>query len=220
MIRPIPSRRPARRAVPLLALALALPACVPASRSRTLTLPGATDPKQVSGAYEDILAAQDAERRKKPDEAISLYRAGLQRYREFPAAWNNLGVLLMEDGRYIEAAECFSAAADLAPRDPRPTYNLGLTWDRAGYLEEALERYDLALERDDKYLPALRGAIRAEWLLGRGSQITLERLRVSLLLEQDASWREWMELQRLRLQSQLSGTGVSAAPPIELPSAR
>lgn len=178
--------------------------------SRPGTSLQASDPAQVAAAYDLILEAQDAERRDKPEQAVSLYREGLSKYREFPAAWNNLGSLLMDQSRYLEAVECFQAAADLAPKDPRPPYNQGLAWDRAGYLDDALEFYDRALGRDPQFLPALRGAIRAERLLGRGSQSTLDRLKVALLMEQDPKWRDWFNLQRLRLETELANPAFSS----------
>ncbi len=165
-------------------------------------------PETITQAFELAGDAQNDEERGREDEAIAKYRAALQRYREFPAAWNNLGVLLMEQGRYLEAGECFAAAADLAPLDPRPTYNLGLTWDRAGYLEEALRHYNRALDRDPRYLPALRGSVRTERYLARGDRQTIERIRAAQLLEQDPDWREWFDLQVLRLETELAQTGA------------
>lgn len=169
-------------------------------------------PADITSAFEMAGDAQNAEERDRPEEAIAKYRAALTTYREFPAAWNNLGVVLMDEGRFLEAGECFAAASELAPLDPRPTYNLGLTWDRAGYMEEALRYYNRALERDARYLPALRGSIRTERLMGAGDNQTLERLKAALLLEQDPRWREWLELQRLRLESEIRAEAVGAAP--------
>jgi len=162
-----------------------------------------SEPARIGEAVQYVAAAQRYEQRGKIDEAIEQYRRALQSYRDFPAAWNNLGVLLMEDGRLLESAECFAVASDQAPQDPRPKYNLGLTWDRAGYPADAVEHYRLALRRDARYLPALRGLIRAERMLGQGDDTTLSHLRTALMLEQDPQWREWLELQRLRLETEL-----------------
>lgn len=159
----------------------------------------------ISAAFDLAVSAQKAEADGKRDQAIALYREALKQYREFPAAWNNLGVILMDSERYLEAAECFAVAADLAPRDPRPAYNTGLSWDRAGYLNEAGEHYRESLARDNRYLPALRGAVRAERLQGRASSDTLERIRTALLLEPDEQWRQWLELQRVRVEAELAG---------------
>ncbi len=203
MIRQPP--RPSRSAALLACAAgLCLAACNGAQRPQprgAASVAGGVDPARIAEAHDLILEAQAYEKDKKSDAAIAAYKAALEKYREFPAAWNNLGALLMDRQRYLEAAECFNAAADLAPQDPRPLYNLGLCWDRAGYLGEALQHYQRAVERDGQYLPALRGSIRAETILNRTSPATLERLRAALQLEQEPRWRSWMELQRLRIES-------------------
>lgn len=222
MNRPTP-RSHARSGALLLACFACAAAIAPlggCASSRSAASLQASDPAQVSAAYDLILEAQDAERRDKPEQAVALYREGLAKYREFPAAWNNLGSLLMDQSRYLEAVECFQAAADLAPKDPRPPYNQGLAWDRAGYLDDALEFYDRALGRDPQFLPALRGAIRAERLLGRGSQSTLDRLKIALLMEQDPKWRDWFNLQRLRLETELANPAFSSKSRAEAPPKR
>ena len=128
--------------------------------------------------------------------AIDLYRQAVEAYPDLPAAWNNMGVLLLGEGRLMEAAEAFGSAAERTPNDPRPYFNLGLTWDRAGYLDTALEHYSKALALDERYLPALRGAIKTESRLGHSSPILVERIRTALFLEQNPQWREYLELQR------------------------
>src|SRR5690606_15874037 len=120
--------------------------------------------------------------------------------------------------RYLEAAECFVNAQEMAPQDPRPAYNLGLTWDRAGYPSDALSHYQHALQRDAKYLPALRGAARAAWLLRRYTDSSLDTVRTALAIERDSRWREWLELENVRIQNELdrptySGVGAGFSTP-------
>lgn len=165
--------------------------------------PSVRDGARLGDAIEMIKAAEEAEDNGRIDEAISNYRQALDAYAEFPAAWNNLGVLLMQQERYLEAGECFNTSAELAPTDPRPIYNLGLTWDRAGYLDQALEHYLQAVRRDGRYLPALRGSIRAERLLGVETESTLERVQKALLMEQDERWRDWLSFLKLRIEATL-----------------
>jgi len=146
------------------------------------------------------LAAQ-AEQAGDPDRAVELYRQAVALYPDLAAGWNNLGVALLEQQRYLEAAEAFVQAAQRAPTDPRPLYNLGLTWERTGYLRDALKHYERALARDPRYLPALRGAIRAERTLGEGRRITLDWIRTALGLERDEQWRTWLTLQRQQVEA-------------------
>jgi tetratricopeptide (TPR) repeat protein len=156
-----------------------------------ITLPNQAE--QIAAAQQLALKAQKATDN---ETAINLYNQAVETYADLPAAWNNMGVLLLGEGRLMEAAEAFGAAASRTPNDPRPSFNLGLTWDRAGYLETALEHYSAALSLDERYLPALRGAIKAETRLGDSSPILVDRIQTALFLEQDAQWREYLELQK------------------------
>ncbi len=151
-----------------------------------------------------VARAQRAQKDEEFDEAIAFYQQAVQAYRDFPAAWNNMGVLMLNQQRYLEAAECFANAIEMAPQDPRPSFNLGLTWDKAGYPSDALTHYQAALQRDGKYLPALRGAARASWLLRRYNDSSLDVVRTALLIEQEGRWREWLELENVRIQNELS----------------
>lgn len=168
---------------------------------------------------EQIAAAQQlalrAQKTKDPETAIDLYSQAVGKYPDLPAAWNNMGVLLLGEGRLMEAAEAFGSATERTPNDPRPYFNLGLTWDRAGYLDTALEHYSSALALDERYQPALRGAIKAECRLGNSSPILVERIQTALFLERDPQWREYLELQRswaeaeVRAKAGLPTAGIS-----------
>lgn len=184
-----------------IALALALTAC---ARTVSVGLPPGVaqdEARRVENSKKLAEQAAAAAASSNPDKAIDLYMQAVREYREFPAAWTNLGLLMMEKEQYLQAAEAFNVAADLAPSDPRPLYNLGLLYDTRGYLRESRGYYERALERDDNFLPALRGAIRCDSLLNEGSVQTLRWLERALMLEQDEKWREWMRLQRARIES-------------------
>ncbi len=156
-----------------------------------ITLPNQAE--QIAKAQRLALSAQETSN---PRKAIDLYREAVEAYPDLPAAWNNMGVLLLSEGRLMEAAEAFGSATERTPNDPRPFFNLGLTWDQAGYLDTALEHYSRALTLDERYLPALRGAIKAETRLGNASPTLVERIQTALFLERDPKWREYLELQR------------------------
>ena len=156
-----------------------------------ITLPN--EAEQIARAQQLALRAQKTS---DPGEAIELYSEAVTIYPDLPAAWNNMGVLLLSEGRLMEAAEAFGSATQRTPNDPRPFFNLGLTWDQAGYLDTALEHYSSALSLDERYLPALRGAIKAETRLGNSSPILVDRIKTALFIERDPKWREYLELQR------------------------
>ncbi len=145
--------------------------------------------------------ASDAYRTKKPEVALDRYRDALRTYRELPAAWNNMGVLMMDRDEYLQAAEAFGTAAELAPSDPRPHYNLGLLYDRRGYVREARGYYERSLSRDAGFLPSLRAAVRADSLLHEGNEQTLEWVQRALFIEKDPEWQEWLKLQRVRMEN-------------------
>lgn len=179
---------------PMMLLAvLAAAGCATGGRSGVVRVPIEDQSARVVEARRLALAAQNE---KDPDDAIALYRQAVVTYRDLAPAWNNLGVLLMDRQQYLDAAEAFTTASEIQPTDARPLYNLGLTWEKAGYLRDALRHYIAALGRDPRYQPALRGAVRAEQLLGVASEDTLHRLRAALGQEQDERWRAWFELQR------------------------
>lgn len=173
-------------------------------KSITIALPKSIVEYETVNLVEGHELAAQAYHTENPEKAIRKYQAAIQTYQQLPAAWNNLGVLLMEQGGFVQASEAFKQAAELSPSDPRPVYNLGVIWDRRGYVREARTFYAKAIRRDRSYLPALRAAIRADAVLSEGSDQTLEWLERALMREQDKKWRDWMKLQRVRIEQQLS----------------
>jgi len=193
------------RAISTAIILLGVLALFPACRNRTLTVRG-LPPGVVEEDTRRLVQAQaisaDAAKTKDPEKAKRLYTEAVSIYRQLPAAWNNLGVLLMNDQQYLQAAEAFATASDLSPSDPRPLYNIGLLWDTRGYLRDARAFYLRSLNRDASYLPAIRGAVRADTLLNEGSDRTLSLLERGLMLETDPDWQKWMRLQKIRIESQ------------------
>ena len=148
--------------------------------------------------------ADKAFRSDDPDEAERRYIAAIREYPDFGQAWNNLGVLLMGQERFLEAAEAFDRASELEPTDPRPPYNRGLLWFERGYLRESLPLFLEAIKRDPNYLPALRSAIRTAVRLRETSADTLNQIKSALLIEQDQQWRDYFERQRLLIEASLA----------------
>ena len=60
----------------------------------------------------------------KAEEALASYDRALAHKRDYADALDNKGVLLVELGRGEEAAACFAAAIEAAPRSIRPYYHL------------------------------------------------------------------------------------------------
>jgi len=191
---------PARAAIALLLLLAALAGCASSGADPEVETITINEGERVQTARGLARQAGDAE---DPADAIRLYRRAVSAWGDFPAAWNNLGVLYLEEARYMDAAEAFRTASERAPTDPRPVYNLGLTWERTRHMREAEELYRRALDRDPRYLPALRGVTHAQERLGEMDDRTLDRLRVALMLERDPKWRAYFERRKLAAEAEL-----------------
>lgn len=70
------------------------------------------------------------------DKAEKAFQEALQSDREYAAAHNNLGLVLMRKGRYYEAAHRFQCASDLSPSANEPKRNLENLKVRLGLAQE------------------------------------------------------------------------------------
>lgn len=77
-------------------------------------------------------------------EAEELLHQALAADLFFGPAHNNLGVLFLQRGELYEAAHEFEWARKLMPGHPDPRFNLAMTLERAGQVEEALASYSAA----------------------------------------------------------------------------
>ncbi|MEL6740886.1 MAG: tetratricopeptide repeat protein [Planctomycetota bacterium] len=138
--------------------------------------------------------------------AIEAYQQAVVLDRSLGAAWNNLGELMLREERYADAVGAFTAAADADPADPRPVYNAALAYQRIGWAADAYDQYTRALERDENFLPALRGAVRSGEMLSKADPVLAEQVRRAMLLETDATWRSYLERQRFRIEAGMDAT--------------
>lgn len=208
LTRHVRSGRTARAATlcALAAAALSMCAALPGCRSYREPLPvpsAAQDAIDRGKAMEMVRAAQRLESKGYDDEAELKYLEAVRTYRETPAAWNNMGRLLMKRGDNGKAAEAFTIAAEVSPRDPLPYYNLGALWDTLGYLEDAGRWYEESLKRDENFQPALRRAILVDQLLNRGTEVTARRIQRAILQETDPWWKDRLQRERARLTEEL-----------------
>jgi tetratricopeptide (TPR) repeat protein len=179
-----------------------------------------TAPQQIAEAQRLAEQALKAQKAAKSEEAIGLYRQSLDRSQDLPLVWNNLGLLLMERGDYLDAADAFQSAAVLIPSDPRPYYNVGLVYEAQHWYQDALNYFVKALERDPRYLPALRGAVAMGQQQVVTDQAALDRVHTAMLLEKDPLWRRLDEQEQLRIENELKAQRTtrsrgweSASPP-------
>jgi Tfp pilus assembly protein PilF len=146
---------------------------------------------------------REGEAEKLREQAVAQYREALAVSGEMPDAWNNLGVLLMQQEDLVAAADAFSMAMQQSPTDPRPAENLGLVYARAGWAEESLKFYVLALERCPDRLQALRGALKAAHLLGHADERRLDQVRRAMLIESEGAWRDFFAREQVRISGRL-----------------
>lgn len=173
---------------------------------------GAPPPEAPSRAREEearrlAVQAQRAQREGNADQAVELYRRSLAVSDSQAAVWHNLGALLCQQGRYVDAVEACKRAADLSPTDPRPLIVIGTTYSKTGWEEKALENFTQALARDERSVEALRGAIKSGKLLGIADNASLDRVRTALMTDVGPGaerWRPIYEAERIRIQGELA----------------
>jgi tetratricopeptide (TPR) repeat protein len=212
--------RPARCAARILMVILAAGAgCSSTPEFVPPAQPQANIGEQIKTAEALASRAQAAEREKKPDEAIALYRKAVETYRDFPGVWYNLGLLLLDKGETLAAVEAFRASGDLEPRDPRPSYAIGVIYEKQGWNHEAQRYYSEALSRDANYQEALQRSVYLDMIENTSTPVTLERTRRALVAERDPKWRAFFERSQLRLESLLNPSlpdaGAITAPETE-----
>ena len=66
----------------------------------------------------------------------------------YAEAYNNLGVVLADHGRIVEAIEQYQKALEPSQTTPRPTTTLVLFWPGCGRIEEAMAQYRKGAERE------------------------------------------------------------------------
>jgi tetratricopeptide (TPR) repeat protein len=188
-----------------LALALGLGACA-ATPSKPQTPAQAIEDRHTQA---DRLVAKAIEytANNQLEDAINLYKQAVQLFPQHFGAWYNLGVLCNRTGKYAGAVEAWRVAADVAPTDPRPYASLGLQYQELGFLTDASQCYARALERDPNHLPALKKAIEIDQLTDNYSDLTLERIRLALLQENDPKWVEYLRRMLVKTQERVSRAG-------------
>lgn len=135
--------------------------------------------------------------------AIEYYGRAVTLHDSMGAAWNNLGVLLIEEGRYMDASRALQRAAAISPTDPRPHDNLGLIYHLTGYDEQALRHYTDALELDPQYLNSLRGGVLAASRLSVVNEDIVGWAERGMLIDTDPRWREIFMRERLQFAAML-----------------
>jgi len=89
-----------------------------------------------------------------PDSAEASYRVALSIDPNDSWSMNNLGLLLIDQGRYVEALSPLARAVELRPEAPSFANNLGVALERTGHPGSAALAYKSALAADSTYTKA------------------------------------------------------------------
>jgi len=109
----------------------------------------------------------DLEKQKKRKRPIS----------ESASAHNNLGTVLIRQGRINDATLQFAEAVRLMPDYLEARYNLGNTYFSLGKITEAQKEFQAALETNPDFGPARQGLARISQLQGTPAPIPPVPLR-------------------------------------------
>ena len=96
------------------------------------------------------------------DSAEASYRVALSIDPTDSWSMNDLGLLLIDQGRYEEALPPLARAVELRPGAPAFANNLGVALERTGHAGAAAEAYRAALKADSTYSKASRSLARVE----------------------------------------------------------
>lgn len=182
--------------------------CAQKSKHRDIIIPMPAGADRLAEAIDLTARGERAQEAGDLEAAMEYYQQATRLSADAPAAaWNNLGMIHMQRGEYVGAVAHLRTASELAPLDPQPMYNLGLTFHQAGWDRQALESFIAALEREPNYLEAIRGAVTAAMRLRLTDEDALERLEHALLVETDPRWRAIFQRERLSMETRLEALG-------------
>lgn len=87
---------------------------------------------------------------KRPERALSEYRATLEHDPDFAHAAHLLAFLLFERRQYVEAERYFQETLRLRPKNAQAWFNLGFLYDHTGQPPRAVEAFQQAVRFDPK----------------------------------------------------------------------
>jgi len=113
-------------------------------------------------------------------EAVSAYRRALVLDHRDAWTMNNLGLLMIREGRYEEALPPLARATELRPDVAVFQNNLGIALERTGHLAEAVAAFRAALDADPGYRKAQVSLERVESRVAQStSPDTLDLMRLA-----------------------------------------
>ena len=132
---------------------------------------------------------------KDPVAAEKLLREALAADLYHGPAHNNLGTLLLRQGKLYEAAGEFEWAKRLLPGHPDPRLNLALTLEKAGRTDEAITAYRTALEVYPEHIQSMEALARLQVKSGHTDAETPHLLSEVAMRGESERWRQWARLE-------------------------
>ncbi len=124
-----------------------------------------------------------------PARALKLYEGLIARQPESPKLWNERGVALHQEGRYLDAQESYRRAVAAEPTYALALNNLGVALYHAGDAEKSFDSFRRALESHGNFIKARLNTALLFWK-GRRLELALEAYRKVLALsaEHPVAW--------------------------------
>ena len=118
-------------------------------------------------------------------------KAALEADVMYGPAHNNLGKVYFHQGKMYLAAWEFQYAAKLMPGVPEPRNNLGLVFESAGKLDDAVASYDEAMRMASDNVEVLGNLARARVRRGDRDATVRDLLQQLVLRETRPAWTAW-----------------------------
>src|SRR5687768_470722 len=133
-------------------------------------------------------------------EAEAVLKDALSADVMFGPAHNNLGKVYYHQGDLYRAAWEFQYAAKLMPHQPEPLNNLGLVFESAGKLDEAVESYGKAVGAEPDNAQFIGNLARARVRRGDDGEDVRELLSKLVMRETRPDWADWARRTLSRLE--------------------
>ncbi len=125
------------------------------------------------------------------EDAEKLLRRSLTADAFFGPAHCNLGVCLLELGKYYDAGWHLNYAAKLMPRASQPRVNLGVLYEKVGKYDESEQLLRAALERAPDHIEIIGQLARVHLRQDKCTSETLAWLQQVAAQDDDPAWRDW-----------------------------
>ncbi|MCC6580938.1 MAG: tetratricopeptide repeat protein [Phycisphaeraceae bacterium] len=132
-------------------------------------------------------------------KAQSLLEQSLKADPAFGPAMCNLGIVQQQQGKVIEASQCYQRAAERLPDQATPRNNLALLYEKAGKYDDAVSLYDKAHSLDPANAEIRANLARARCRRGDRDESLKQLLTEIATQDPRPQWTQWAHDQQRRL---------------------